>query len=67
VGSFVLFPKILIGLLQIDYDTMLFQTKLFHFGIILHHLLQISLETIQIIMGLPIELNELGIFGRSEI
>jgi len=63
----MLFPKILIGLLQIYYDTMLFQTKLFHLCIILHRLLQISLETIQIIMGLSIELNELGIFGRSEI
>jgi len=50
------------GLLQIGYDTLLFQIGLLHFGIISHHLLQISLETIQIIMGILIELVELGIF-----
>jgi hypothetical protein len=47
---------ILIGLVQTSYDTLLFQIRLFHFGIILCHSLQINLKMIQIIMGLPIEL-----------
>jgi hypothetical protein len=57
----MLFLEILIGMFQTGYDTLLFQTKLLHFGILLCHLLQISLETNQIIMGLPIELVELNI------
>jgi len=56
VGNYLLLPEILTSILQTGYNTMLFQTKLFHFGIISHHSLQISLETSQIIMGLPIEL-----------
>jgi hypothetical protein len=57
----MLFPKILINLFQIGYDTMLFQIGLFHFGIILRHSLQISLEIIQIIVGLPVEQVQLDI------
>jgi hypothetical protein len=55
----MMLPEILIGFLQISYDTMLFQTRLLHFGIIAHHSLQISLETIQIIMSPLVELIEL--------
>jgi hypothetical protein len=58
VGNYLLLPEILTSILQTGYNT-LFQTKLFHFGIISHHSLQISLETSQIIMGLPIELVKL--------
>jgi hypothetical protein len=61
MGNYLLLPKILTGMFQIGYDTSLFQTGLFHFGIILRHLLQINLETNQIIMGLPIKLVELNI------
>ncbi len=61
VGSYILLPKILIGLFQTNYDTMLFQIWLFHFGIILRHLFQIRLETIQFIVGLLVELVEIGI------
>ncbi len=53
--------EILIGLFQTCYDTLLFQTKLLHFGIVSRHLLQINLETSQIIMGLLIELVKLNI------
>jgi hypothetical protein len=61
VNNYLLFPEILIGLFQTNYDTLLFQIRLLHFGIILHHSLQINLEIIQIIMGLPLELVEFGI------
>jgi hypothetical protein len=61
-AGYLLFPKILISMFQIGYDTLLFQTRLLHFGIILCHLLQISLETNQIILGFPIELVEFNIF-----
>jgi hypothetical protein len=47
-------------MLQASYGTLLFQIGL-HFGIILHHPLQINLETSQIVMGFPIELVELNI------
>jgi hypothetical protein len=50
----MLLPEILTCMFQISYDTLLFQTKLFHFGIVSCHPLQIGLETSQIIMGLPI-------------
>jgi hypothetical protein len=53
--------EVLIGLFQTGYDTLLFQTRLLHFGIISNHLLQINLETLQIIVGFPIELIKLGI------
>jgi hypothetical protein len=46
---------------QTGYDTMLFQIRLFHFGIISRHQFQISLETNQIIMGFPIELVQFNI------
>jgi hypothetical protein len=58
----MMFPKILIGFFRSGYDTMLFQTKFFHFGIIIRHSLQINLEKIQIIVSLPVELVELSIF-----
>jgi hypothetical protein len=58
----MLLLEILTGLLQTSYDTLLFQIGLFHFSIILCHLLQINLEMIQILVGLLVELVELGIF-----
>jgi hypothetical protein len=61
MGSYMLFPKILIGMLQTGYDTLLFQIGLLHFGIISCYPLQFNLVTSQIIMGLPIELVELNI------
>jgi hypothetical protein len=45
-------------MLQTNYDTLLFQTGLLHFGIVSHHLLQISLETSQH-NGTPIDLLSL--------
>jgi catalase len=56
VGNYMMFPKILIGFFRNSYDTMLFQIRLFHFGITTRHLLKMGLETIQIIVNLPIEL-----------
>ncbi len=61
MGSYLLLSKILTGLLQTNYHTLLFQTGLLHFGIVSHHFLQISLEMIQIIMGIPIEQVKLNI------
>jgi hypothetical protein len=58
----MLFFEVLIGLFQTDYDTMLFQTGLLHFGIISRHSLHINLETFKIIVGFPIELVKLDIF-----
>jgi hypothetical protein len=58
----MLLSKFLTSLFQIRYDTLLFQIKLFHFGVIPHHLLQINLEMVQIIMGFLVELIELNIF-----
>jgi hypothetical protein len=55
------FFKVLVGLLQIGYDTLLFQIGLFHFGIILHHSLQINLEMLQIIVDFLVELVKFGI------
>jgi hypothetical protein len=57
----MLLLEILTNMLQTGYDTMLFQIGLFHFGTILRHLLQISLVTIQIIVGLLVELGEFDI------
>jgi hypothetical protein len=62
VDNHLLLLEILTSLLEIGYDTMLFQTGLVHFGIISCHSLQISLEIIQIIVGLLIELGEFSIF-----
>jgi hypothetical protein len=59
----MLLPKILISMLQIDYDTLLFQIGLFHFDIIFHHPLQFNLKMSQIILGLPIELIEFNILS----
>jgi len=56
VGSYMMFLKILIGFFRNSYDTMLFQIRFFHFGITTCHSLQMGLETIQIIVNLPIEL-----------
>ncbi len=61
VGNYMLLLEILTNMLQTGYDTMLFQIGLFHFGTILRHLLQISLVTIQIIVGLLVELGEFDI------
>jgi hypothetical protein len=61
VGSYLLIYEVLIGLLQTGYDTLLLHIGLFHFGIILHHSLQINLEMFQIVVGFPIELIELNI------
>jgi hypothetical protein len=61
LGNYMLLPKILMGMFQTGYNTLLFETGLLYFGIISRHLLQISLETGQIIMGLPIEPVELNI------
>ncbi len=52
---------ILPGLFQIGYDILLFLIELLHFGIILCHSLQTLLETIQIIVGLLVELVEFDI------
>jgi hypothetical protein len=57
----MLLLKILTSLVQTSYDTLLSQIGLLHFGIISHHLLQINLEMIQIIMGLLVELVEFNI------
>jgi hypothetical protein len=57
----MLLLAILTSMLQIGYDTLLFQIGPLHFGIVSRHSLQINLETSQIIMGLPIELVELNI------
>jgi hypothetical protein len=57
----MLFSKVLIGLFQTGCDTLLFQISLLHFGIIMYHLLQINLETFQIIVGFPVELIKLNI------
>ncbi len=62
MGNYVLLLEILTSMLRTGYDTLLFQIGLLHFGIISNHSLQISLETNQIIMGLPIELVEFNIF-----
>ncbi len=62
VVSFLLLLEILIGLFQINYDTLLFQSGLLHFGIISCHPFQIKLKMNKIIMGLPIELIEFNIF-----
>ncbi len=62
MGKCMLLPEILTSMFQTGYDTLLFQTGLLHFGIILHLSLQINLETSQIILGLLIELVELSIF-----
>jgi hypothetical protein len=58
----MLLPKILTCRLQTGYNTLLFQIGFLHFGIIVHHPLQISLETNQIIMCFLIEMVELNIF-----
>ncbi len=61
MGSYLLFLAILTSMFQIGYKTMLFQTRLLHFGLISCHPLQISLEISQFITGLLIELVELNI------
>jgi len=61
VDSYLLLLEVLTSLFQTGYDTLLFQTGFLHFGIVSHHSLLINLGTIQIIMGLPIELVKLNI------
>jgi hypothetical protein len=58
----MLFCELLTSLFQTRYDTMLLHTQLFHFGIVLRHSLQISLETLQIIVSFLIELIKFDIF-----
>jgi hypothetical protein len=53
--------EVLTYLLQTGYDTLSFQTRLLHFGVVLRHLFQINLETLQIIMCFPVQLVELKI------
>jgi hypothetical protein len=62
VGNYLFLFKILTSLFQTSYDTLLLHIGLLHFGVVLRHLLQISLEMLQIIVDFPIELIELGIF-----
>ncbi len=62
MGSYLLFFELLIVLLQTSYDHLLLHIGLLHFGVVLRHLLQSSLEMLQIIVDFPIELIELGIF-----
>jgi hypothetical protein len=56
-----LFNYTLIGLLWTSYDTLL-HIGFLHFCVILYHLLQISLETFQIVVGFQVELVKLDIF-----
>ncbi len=62
VGNYLFLFKILTSLFQTSYDTLLLHIGLLHFGVVLRHLLQSSLEMLQIIVDFPIELIELGIF-----
>jgi hypothetical protein len=57
VGNYMLSFKILTGMFQIVYDTLLFQIELLRFGIVSRHLFQISFEMSQFIMGPLIEFN----------
>jgi hypothetical protein len=62
MNNYLLLPKLLIGLLQISYGTLLLHIWLLHFAIVMHHSFKFNLETLQIVVSFWIELIKLNIF-----